>query len=172
MRPVVWPCFSLPSVSSICLVYFQLWLYHRHWLPAVCSSECFQFGKCSIAHLFLFCYHFQVSMAFHCSSLSLPCRSTRPSCWADVGLSPRKSIRVLSTRAGYSIESQLFAHQLRKCSWKCSNYQLHHRYPYAAVADLIYGKRMRLLVTFLLDLTVFGAGVPNILVGMWEIADD
>lgn len=43
--------------------------------------------------------------------------------------------------------------------------EFHYRYPYAAVADLIYGKRMRYLVTFLLDPTVFGAGVPNILVG-------
>lgn len=38
------------------------------------------------------------------------------------------------------------------------------RYPYAAVAELVYGKRMRCVVTFLLNLTVFGAGIPNILV--------
>lgn len=39
-----------------------------------------------------------------------------------------------------------------------------HSYPYAAVAELVYGKRMRLLVTVLQNLTVFGAGIPNILV--------
>lgn len=40
-----------------------------------------------------------------------------------------------------------------------------NRYPYAAVAELIYGKYMRVLVTVLLDMTVFGGGVPNLLVG-------
>lgn len=40
------------------------------------------------------------------------------------------------------------------------------RYPYAAIADLTYGKNMSLLVTFLLDITVFGGGIPNYLVGM------
>lgn len=40
------------------------------------------------------------------------------------------------------------------------------RYPYAAVAEFLYGRQMRRFVTVLLDLTVFGAGVPNLLVGM------
>lgn len=40
-----------------------------------------------------------------------------------------------------------------------------NRYPYAAVAELIYGKYMRVFVTILLDVTVFGGGVPNLLVG-------
>lgn len=40
-----------------------------------------------------------------------------------------------------------------------------NRYPYAAVAELIYGKYMRIFVTILLDVTVFGGGVPNLLVG-------
>lgn len=40
------------------------------------------------------------------------------------------------------------------------------RYPYAAVAEYLYGRHMRRFVTVLLDLTVFGAGVPNLLVGM------
>ncbi|XP_049879990.1 probable sodium-coupled neutral amino acid transporter 6 [Pectinophora gossypiella] len=35
------------------------------------------------------------------------------------------------------------------------------RFPYAAVAELAFGQRTRQLVTFLLDATVFGAGVPN-----------
>lgn len=40
------------------------------------------------------------------------------------------------------------------------------RYPYAAVAEYLYGRHMRSFVTVLLDLTVFGAGVPNLLVGI------
>ncbi|XP_066998507.2 uncharacterized protein [Anabrus simplex] len=38
------------------------------------------------------------------------------------------------------------------------------RYPYAALADLTFGKKIRRLVTILLDLTIFGAAVPNLLV--------
>lgn len=38
------------------------------------------------------------------------------------------------------------------------------RYPYAAIAEKSFGKKMSLFVTILLDLTVFGAGVPNLLV--------
>ncbi|KAG7300816.1 hypothetical protein JYU34_015151 [Plutella xylostella] len=38
------------------------------------------------------------------------------------------------------------------------------RSPYAAVAELAFGPRARRLVTFLIDATVFGAGVPNLLV--------
>lgn len=40
-----------------------------------------------------------------------------------------------------------------------------NRYPYAAIADMTYGRRWSMLVTILLDLTVFGGGVPNLLVG-------
>lgn len=39
-----------------------------------------------------------------------------------------------------------------------------NRYPYAAIADFTFGKPMKYFVTFLLDLTVFGSGIPNILV--------
>ncbi|VVD03518.1 unnamed protein product [Leptidea sinapis] len=35
------------------------------------------------------------------------------------------------------------------------------RFPYAAVAELAFGKYARTIVTFLIDATVFGAGVPN-----------
>ncbi|RVE45114.1 hypothetical protein evm_010223 [Chilo suppressalis] len=35
------------------------------------------------------------------------------------------------------------------------------RYPYAAVAELAFGQPTRKLVTFLIDATVFGAGIPN-----------
>ncbi|CAD7083932.1 unnamed protein product [Hermetia illucens] len=38
------------------------------------------------------------------------------------------------------------------------------RYPYAAIAEMTYGKYMSILVTILLDLTIFGAGIPNLLV--------
>lgn len=38
------------------------------------------------------------------------------------------------------------------------------RYPYAAIAEKAFGQKMKLFVTILLDLTVFGAGVPNLLV--------
>lgn len=40
-----------------------------------------------------------------------------------------------------------------------------NRYPYAAIADMTYGRTVSLLVTILLDLSVFGGGVPNLLVG-------
>ncbi|XP_058453032.1 uncharacterized protein LOC131431369 [Malaya genurostris] len=39
-----------------------------------------------------------------------------------------------------------------------------NRYPYAAIAEFAYGKRMSLFVTILLDMTVFGGGIPNLLV--------
>uniref|UniRef100_A0A1B0CZK0 Amino acid transporter transmembrane domain-containing protein n=1 Tax=Phlebotomus papatasi TaxID=29031 RepID=A0A1B0CZK0_PHLPP len=39
-----------------------------------------------------------------------------------------------------------------------------NRYPYAAIAELTYGKYMSIFVTFLLDITVFGGGIPNLLV--------
>ncbi|XP_055313312.1 proton-coupled amino acid transporter 3 [Sitodiplosis mosellana] len=38
------------------------------------------------------------------------------------------------------------------------------RCPYAAVGELSYGRRMRTFVNILLNVTVFGAGIPNILV--------
>jgi hypothetical protein len=38
-----------------------------------------------------------------------------------------------------------------------------NRYPYAAIAQLAYGTKMSRFVTILLDLTVFGAGIPNLL---------
>ncbi|XP_043482613.1 amino acid transporter AVT1B [Leptopilina heterotoma] len=39
-----------------------------------------------------------------------------------------------------------------------------NRYPLAAVTELTLGPRARSLVTLLLDLTIFGCGIPNILV--------
>nr|XP_012231064.1 PREDICTED: proton-coupled amino acid transporter 3 [Linepithema humile] len=39
-----------------------------------------------------------------------------------------------------------------------------NRYPLAAVTELTMGPRVRSIVTLLLDLTVFGCGVPNLLV--------
>lgn len=45
-----------------------------------------------------------------------------------------------------------------------NKYNLSTRYPYAAIAHLTYGKHMRIFVTILLDVTVFGGGIPNILV--------
>ncbi|XP_062554511.1 uncharacterized protein LOC134219696 [Armigeres subalbatus] len=39
-----------------------------------------------------------------------------------------------------------------------------NRYPYAAIAEFTYGKRMSMFVTVLLDMTVFGGGIPNLLV--------
>lgn len=41
------------------------------------------------------------------------------------------------------------------------------RCPYSAVGELTYGRRMRIFVNVLLNITVFGAGIPNILVGMY-----
>lgn len=42
-----------------------------------------------------------------------------------------------------------------------------NRYPYSALAELTYGKRFSKFVTFLLDITIFGAGIPNLIVGMF-----
>ncbi|CAH1235657.1 unnamed protein product [Diabrotica balteata] len=39
-----------------------------------------------------------------------------------------------------------------------------NRYPYAALAEVTFGKKLASTVTFLLDLTVFGAGIPNLIV--------
>lgn len=39
------------------------------------------------------------------------------------------------------------------------------RYPYAAIAEMTYGDRASRLTTLLLDLTIFGGGIPNLLVG-------
>ncbi|KAL0118936.1 hypothetical protein PUN28_009517 [Cardiocondyla obscurior] len=39
-----------------------------------------------------------------------------------------------------------------------------NRYPLAAVTELLLGQRARFIVTILLDLTVFGCGIPNLLV--------
>lgn len=38
-----------------------------------------------------------------------------------------------------------------------------NRYPYAAIAEMTYGRGASVFVTVLLDLTVFGAGIPNLL---------
>lgn len=38
-----------------------------------------------------------------------------------------------------------------------------NRYPYAAIAELTYGKWASVFVTVLLDLTVFGGSIPNLL---------
>lgn len=38
------------------------------------------------------------------------------------------------------------------------------RYAYAAIGEMTFGEPMKIFVTILLDLTVFGAGVPNLLV--------
>lgn len=45
----------------------------------------------------------------------------------------------------------------------CPSIVQKNRYPYAAVADLAYGRGASVFVTVLLDLTVFGAGIPNLL---------
>ncbi|CAG9793026.1 unnamed protein product [Diatraea saccharalis] len=52
------------------------------------------------------------------------------------------------------------------------------RYPYAAVAELAFGQPSRRMVTFLIDATVFGAGIPNFILASqslqlfwWKISD-
>lgn len=40
-----------------------------------------------------------------------------------------------------------------------------NRYPYASLAFLTFGKTFGQYVAFLLDLTVFSAGIPNLIVG-------
>ncbi|XP_022125507.2 probable sodium-coupled neutral amino acid transporter 6 [Pieris rapae] len=52
------------------------------------------------------------------------------------------------------------------------------RFPYAAVAELAFGKTSRRIVTFLIDATVFSAGVPNFIFASqsmqlfwWKITD-
>lgn len=39
------------------------------------------------------------------------------------------------------------------------------RCPYSALAEITWGKWMTYFTSFLLDLTVFAAGVPNLIVG-------
>lgn len=39
-----------------------------------------------------------------------------------------------------------------------------NRFAYAAIGEMAFGEPMKLFVTVLLDLTVFGAGIPNLLV--------
>ncbi|XP_046973426.1 amino acid transporter AVT1B-like [Vanessa cardui] len=52
------------------------------------------------------------------------------------------------------------------------------RFPYAAVAELAFGTKTKRLVTFLIDATVFGAGIPNFIFAsqsmqlfFWKITD-
>ncbi|CAH0717740.1 unnamed protein product, partial [Brenthis ino] len=52
------------------------------------------------------------------------------------------------------------------------------RFPYAALAELAFGDQARTIVTFLIDATVFGAGVPNFIFASqslqmfwWKITD-
>lgn len=40
-----------------------------------------------------------------------------------------------------------------------------YRYPYSALAEFTYGKGLSTFATFLLDITIFGAGIPNLIVG-------
>lgn len=39
------------------------------------------------------------------------------------------------------------------------------RYPYSALAELTFGKHFAYFVTFLVDITVFGGGIPNLILG-------
>ncbi|XP_017774360.1 PREDICTED: sodium-coupled neutral amino acid transporter 1-like [Nicrophorus vespilloides] len=39
-----------------------------------------------------------------------------------------------------------------------------NRYPYSALADLAFGPSFRKFVTFLVDITIFGGGIPNLIV--------
>lgn len=41
-------------------------------------------------------------------------------------------------------------------------------YPLAAVTELTLGSRFRTCITILLDLAVFGGGIPNLLVGTYD----
>lgn len=42
-----------------------------------------------------------------------------------------------------------------------------NRYPYAALTEVTYGKKLAGFVTFLLDVTIFSAGIPNLIVGRY-----
>lgn len=42
---------------------------------------------------------------------------------------------------------------------------LHYSYPLVAVTELILGRWTSYLISLLLDLSVFGGGIPNLLVG-------
>lgn len=43
--------------------------------------------------------------------------------------------------------------------------QSKNRYPYSALAEITMGKRVSYLTTFLLDISIFTAGLPNLIVG-------
>lgn len=42
---------------------------------------------------------------------------------------------------------------------------MYFRYPYAALAELIFGDKVKSIVTVMLDVAVFGACIPNLLIG-------
>jgi len=42
---------------------------------------------------------------------------------------------------------------------------MYFRYPYAALAELIFGNKVKRIVTVMLDVAVFGACIPNLLIG-------
>lgn len=61
------------------------------------------------------------------------------------------------------------AHLLGKC-WMMAEivepsikYKI--RYPYSALAEITYGKRFCRIVTIFVDMTIFGGGIPNLIVG-------
>lgn len=45
--------------------------------------------------------------------------------------------------------------------------QFKNRYPYSALAEITYGTFLARFVSFLLDLTIFGGGIPNLIVGKY-----
>lgn len=47
-----------------------------------------------------------------------------------------------------------------------------NRYPYAALAEITFGKWVARFVTFLLDASIFAGGVPNLIVGKWDGSGD
>jgi vesicular inhibitory amino acid transporter len=40
-----------------------------------------------------------------------------------------------------------------------------NRYPYSALAEITYGRSLSNFVSFLVDMTIFCGGIPNLIVG-------
>lgn len=45
--------------------------------------------------------------------------------------------------------------------------QTKNRYPYSALAEIALGKWTSYMTTLLLDVSIFAAGVPNLILGKW-----
>lgn len=70
----------------------------------------------------------------------------------------------------FTISVQMYTATLLGKCWLMAkelepNIQTKSRYPYSALAQMTLGKWMSCFTTFLLDVSIFTAGIPNLIVG-------